>query len=85
MARFGFPEAPVDLEVRVDEPDRPRRVRWTCREEWPQWAGTTITRELSPGPKGGTMVMLRHEGLADDYPDPSSPGSTSCGARSWSG
>jgi len=49
IARFGFPAAPVDLRMKIDELN-PDRIRWACLGDFPHWAGTTVTWTLSPAP-----------------------------------
>jgi len=69
VARFGFPNAPVDLRMKIDELS-PDRIRWACLGDFPHWAGTTITWTLSPAPSGtGTAVAFSHDGWGTDYPD----------------
>jgi uncharacterized protein YndB with AHSA1/START domain len=68
VATFGFAAAPVDLKMRVDELDAGRRVAWACLGDFPYWKDTSVTWDLAPK-DGGTMVMFRHTGFADDYPD----------------
>ena len=56
-----------DLEVvtRVDEADRPTRVRWSVLvcEAAPDWVGTSITFDLQPAAGGGTELRFHHHGL----------------------
>lgn len=70
IARFGFPGAPVDLRMRIDVLDPGRLVRWSCLGDFPFWAGTTVTWDLSAAATGGTTVLFRHDGWPDDYPEP---------------
>jgi uncharacterized protein YndB with AHSA1/START domain len=79
-ARFGFAEAPVDLEVDVTtEPGRLVRMRVTSG--FPHWNGSTWEWELSPAPSPatGTVVLFRHYGFEDGY-DEASLGHT---AQTW--
>ena len=69
VARFGFPEAPVDLRRRIDAREPGRRVRCACLGDFPYWAGTTISWELSAAPKPGTTVLFRQDGWPDAYPE----------------
>lgn len=69
VARFGFPEAPVDLRMRIDALESARLARWSCLGDFPYWAGTTVSWELSDGPSGGTLVLFRQGGWAEDYPE----------------
>ena len=69
IARFGFPAAPVDLRMRIEELS-PARIRWECLGDFPHWAGTTITWTLSAAPTGtGTAVAFTQDGWGADYPD----------------
>jgi uncharacterized protein YndB with AHSA1/START domain len=67
-ARFGFPQAPVDLLTDVTtEPGKLVRMRVTAG--FPFWEGSTWEWELS-GParaEAGTGVLFRHYGFADGY------------------
>ena len=69
VARFGFPGAPVDLRMRIDALEPGRLVRWSCLGDFPYWAGTTVTWELSAATMGGTNVLFRQDGWPDDYPE----------------
>jgi uncharacterized protein YndB with AHSA1/START domain len=70
VARFGFPAAPVDLRMRVDELVPGQRVTWSCLGDFPHWAGTTVTWELGPATQGeGSSVFFRHGGWGPDYPE----------------
>jgi uncharacterized protein YndB with AHSA1/START domain len=67
-ARFGFSEAPVDLDVEVTtEPDKLVRMRVTSG--FPFWEGSTWEWELGDAVRAqpGTGVMFRHYGFADGY------------------
>lgn len=70
IARFGFPGAPVDLRMKIDELSPGERIRWSCLGDFPNWAGTTVTWTLWPAPSGsGTAVAFTHDGWKADYPD----------------
>lgn len=67
-ARFGFAQAPVDLETDVTtEPDR--LVRMQVRSGFPFWEGSTWEWELGPASRAesGTAVLFRHYGFGDGY------------------
>jgi uncharacterized protein YndB with AHSA1/START domain len=67
-ARFGFPQAPVDLKVDVTtEPGKLVRMRVTSG--FPFWEGSTWEWELSDAARAetGTGVLFRHYGFADGY------------------
>jgi uncharacterized protein YndB with AHSA1/START domain len=77
-ARFRFPDAPVDLKMRVDALEPGTRVAWRCLGDFPYWKDTRVEWELSPSPTGnGTQVLFRHVGWADDYPE------LDCARVSW--
>ena len=69
-ARFGFPQAPVDLHADVTtEPGELVRMRVT--KGFPFWEGSAWEWELA-GPAradGGTGVLFRHYGFAEGYPE----------------
>ena len=69
IARFGFPDAPVDLRMRIDALQPGRLVLWSCLGDFPFWAGTTVTWDLSAATTGGTTVLFRHDGWPADYPE----------------
>lgn len=66
-ARFGFPQAPVDLVADVTaEPGKLVRMRVTAG--FPFWEGSTWEWELADGRGGaGTAILFRHYGFADGY------------------
>ena len=66
--RFGFSEAPVDLEMTVTELAPDRVVRWACDGPWPYWAGTEIAWTILEADTGGTMVLFRHDGWSEEQP-----------------
>jgi uncharacterized protein YndB with AHSA1/START domain len=53
------------LFCRVDDAERPSRVRWSVLrcEPVPDWLGTEIAVDLSPTGDGGTCIDFRHHGL----------------------
>lgn len=67
-ARFGFPQAPVDLLTDVTtEPGKLVRMRVTTG--FPFWERSTWEWELSGAVRAetGTGVLFRHYGFADGY------------------
>jgi hypothetical protein len=69
-ARFGFPQAPVDLLTEVTtEPGKLVRMRVTSG--FPFWEGSAWEWELGPATRAetGTGVLFRHYGFADGYPE----------------
>ncbi len=70
VSRFGFPEAPIDLRMRVDGLAPDSSVAWTCLGDFPHWAGTTVTWAITPAAlRPGSTVSFRQDGWPDDYPD----------------
>jgi len=53
-----------EVVMRVDEADRPSRVRWSVLvcEPAPDWVGTSITFDLEPV-ETGTELRFQHHGL----------------------
>jgi hypothetical protein len=69
-ARFGFAQAPVDLETDVvAEPGKLVRMRVTSG--FPYWEGSTWEWELGEATRTGTGtgVLFRHYGFGDGYPE----------------
>jgi len=69
-ARFGFPQAPMDLLTDVTiEPGTLVRMRVTSG--FPFWEGSTWEWELSEPARAetGTGVLFRHYGFAEGYPE----------------
>jgi uncharacterized protein YndB with AHSA1/START domain len=67
-ARFGFPQAPVDLLTDVTtEPGKLVRMRVTTG--FPFWEGSTWEWELATAARAetGTGVLFRHYGFAGGY------------------
>jgi uncharacterized protein YndB with AHSA1/START domain len=69
-ARFGFPQAPVDLRMEITALDADSHVTWQCLGDFPYWAGTTVDWSIAENVNGpGSLVTFRHSGWPDDYPD----------------
>ena len=67
-ARFGFPQAPVDLLADVaTEPGKLVRMRVTSG--FPFWEGSTWEWELGEAARAetGTGVLFRHHGFGEGY------------------
>jgi uncharacterized protein YndB with AHSA1/START domain len=67
-ARFGFPQAPVDLLADViSEPGKLVRMRVTSG--FPFWEGSTWEWELGEAARAatGTSVLFRHYGFGEGY------------------
>ncbi len=69
-ARFGFAQAPVDLECDVDT-EQDRLARFTITSGFPFWNGSSFEWELAPAARAetGTNVLFRHRGFEDGYPE----------------
>jgi uncharacterized protein YndB with AHSA1/START domain len=69
-ARFGFPQAPVDVRMEVTALEPDAHVGWTCLGDFPYWAGTFVDWSIADNPGApGSLVTFRHAGWANDYPD----------------
>jgi uncharacterized protein YndB with AHSA1/START domain len=66
VARFGFPQSPVDQKMWVEALEPGRRVAWRALGDFPNWEGTTLSWEMEPA-EAGTRITFRHGGWADDY------------------
>lgn len=66
IAKFGF-HGPV-LEMKVDELEPGKRVRWSTSNGFPEWKGTTVTWDIKPAKDGGNEVVFNHEGWPEDLP-----------------
>lgn len=64
--RFGFPEAPVDLQMTVAGLEENRVIRWTCQGPWPHWTGTEVEWTLVESDSGPNLVVFEHSGWSDD-------------------
>ena len=70
IARSGFPGAPVDLRMKIDELEPWGTIRWSCLGDFPIGPA-----RRSPGrcrqhrPGAGTAVAFTHDGWKADYPD----------------
>ena len=66
--RFGFAEAPVELEMVVTSSEEGSLVDWECRGPWPNWGGTNVSWTLADSVTG-SMVVFRHDGWEDGVAD----------------
>lgn len=69
-ARFGFAQAPVDLETELTT-EAGKLVRMRVTSGFPFWEGSTWEWELSEPSRSpsGTGVLFRHYGFAEGYPE----------------
>lgn len=67
-ARFGFAQAPMDLEVDVTG-EAGKLVRMHVTSGFPYWTGSTWEWELGPAlrAESGTGVLFRHYGFETGY------------------
>jgi Activator of Hsp90 ATPase homolog 1-like protein len=65
--RFGFPGAPVDLEMTLVALDPGRRVEWECHGPWPHWGGTRVEWTILEGDPRRVVFVQR--GWGGDQPD----------------
>ena len=67
-ARFGFPQAPMDLETDVAA-EANKIVRMHVTSGFPFWDGSTWEWELGPAlrSESGTSVIFRHYGFGEGY------------------
>jgi uncharacterized protein YndB with AHSA1/START domain len=67
-ARFGFPQAPVDLEAEVIT-EAGKLVRMRVTSGFPFWEGSTWEWELGEATRApaGTGVLFRHYGFGEGY------------------
>ena len=68
-ARFGFAQAPVDLEADVTA-EASKLVRMHVTSGFPFWEGSTWEWELGEATRAqsGTSVLFRHYGFGAGYP-----------------
>jgi uncharacterized protein YndB with AHSA1/START domain len=69
-ARFGFAQAPVDLETDVVA-EAGKLVQMRVTSGFPFWEGSTWEWELGEPSRApsGTGVLFRHYGFGDGYPE----------------
>jgi uncharacterized protein YndB with AHSA1/START domain len=63
LGEFRFRPPAGVLQFEVAELDEGSKVHWISRQGPPQWAGTSVTWQLTPVPNG-TKVVFTHEGFA---------------------
>ena len=51
------------LQFEIAELDPDKKVRWISRQGLPQWAGTSVTWQLTPV-HNGTKLIFTHDGFA---------------------
>jgi len=63
LGEFRFKPPAGTLQFEVAELKAGERVHWISRQGPPQWAGTSVTWQLTPT-QNGTSVRLTHDGFA---------------------
>lgn len=66
LAQFGF--GGPRLELKVEELEPGRLVRWSSHGGFPEWVGTTVIWEIGPAEKGGSEVKFTHTGWPTELP-----------------
>lgn len=66
--RFGFAEAPVDLEMTVESLEPGEAVTWVEIGPWPGWQGTRVEWSIEDDGERRTVVFA-HRDWAVDVPD----------------
>lgn len=79
IARFGF-GGPV-LEMKVEDLEPGKRVRWSTQRGFDAWNGTTVTWDINPGKDGGAEVWFNHDGWPAALP----PKDTASVNFTWAG
>jgi len=63
LGEFRFREGAFVMQLEVAELDQNKKVRWMPRQVPPQWAGTSVTWQLTPV-HNGTQLLFTHDGFA---------------------
>ena len=79
IAKFGF-HGPV-LEMKMDELEPGKRVRWSTHGGFPEWKGTTVTWDIKPAKDGAHEVTFNHEG----WPQELAPAELASVNYTWGG
>src|SRR5712692_6108472 len=66
IAKFGF--GGPSLEMKVDELEPGKLVKWSTHKGFPTWDGTTVSWEIKPAKDGGHEVWFTHGGWSRDLP-----------------
>jgi uncharacterized protein YndB with AHSA1/START domain len=64
VSRLSFPDAPVTWDLRAEDTQEGRRLRWRCVGGPPPWVGTDIVFDLAEA-GGRTLVRFDHTGWQD--------------------
>ena len=63
LGEFRFRPPAGDLQFEVAELDQNEKVHWISRQGPPQWAGTSVTWQLT-SIQNGTKLLFTHDGFA---------------------
>ena len=63
LGEFRFRQGAFVIQFEVAELDQDEKVRWLSRQSPPQWAGTSVTWQLTPV-HNGTKLIFTHDGFA---------------------
>ena len=63
LAEFRFRQGAFVMQSEVAELDQDEKVHWISRQGLPQWAGTSVTWQLTPV-HNGTKLIFTHDGFA---------------------
>jgi uncharacterized protein YndB with AHSA1/START domain len=63
LAEFRFRQGAAVQQWEIAELHAAERVQWMLRQGPPQWAGTSVTWQLTPD-QNGTRLLFTHDGLA---------------------
>src|SRR5260370_7737226 len=72
LAEFRFRPPAGVLQFEVAELDEGSKVHWISRQGPPQWAGTSVTWQLTPV-HNGTQVFFTHDLLPQLHPAAEQP------------
>lgn len=63
LGEFRFRQGAFVMQLEVAELIQDEKVRWIARQVPPQWAGTSVTWQLTPD-HNGTRLLFTHDGFA---------------------
>jgi uncharacterized protein YndB with AHSA1/START domain len=62
IGEFSFRQGGFVMQLEVAELEQDEKVRWISRQVSPQWAGTSISWQLTPV-HNGTRLIFTHDGF----------------------
>jgi uncharacterized protein YndB with AHSA1/START domain len=65
VSRMSFPDAPMTWDLRTEDAEEGRRLRWHCVGGPPPWIDTDVVFDLAES-DGATLVRFDHTGWRDD-------------------